>query len=75
MNRILEEELEHIPKVYDDLPQSLLRCLYNATRRQNMKFGETKEEAIVRSIEAMKKVNPSWEPTYDKAFFGSVSLS
>jgi hypothetical protein len=69
MNRLLKDELEHIPREYGNLPQNLLRATYNSSRRYGLKLGETKEKALARSIEGLKKDYPSWKPSYDKAYF------
>lgn len=69
MNRLLREELSHIPRVYGDLYQSLLRSAYNAYRRHGLKFGWSKEQALAKSIEVMTRERPGWKPTYDVTFF------
>jgi hypothetical protein len=69
MNRVLKEELDHIPREYGNLPQNMLRAVYNSTRRYGLKLGEGKEKALARSIEALKKDYPAWRPSYDREYF------
>lgn len=69
MNRLVEEELEHIPREYGNLPQNMLRAVYNSTRKYGLKLGEKKEKALTRSIEALKKDYPAWQPSYDRDYF------
>ena len=69
MIRFLKEELEHIPREYGNLPQNLLRFVYNSSRRYGLKLGETKEKALTRSIEGLKKDYPAWQPLYDSEYF------
>ena len=68
-NRLVKDELEHIPRQYGNLPQNLLRAAYNSTRRYGLKVGEAKEKALARSIEGLKKDYPAWQPTYDREYF------
>ena len=69
MNRLVKDELEHIPREYGNLPQNMLRAVYNVTRRYGLKLGEKKEKALARSIEALKKDYPGWRPSYDREYF------
>lgn len=69
MNRLVKDELEHIPREYGNLPQNLLRAVYNSSRRYGLKLGETKEKALVRSIDGLKKDYPAWQPSYDREYF------
>jgi len=71
-NRLLKEELEHIPREYGNLPQNMLRAVYNSSRRYGLKLGESKEKALLRSIEALKKDYPAWQPSYDRDYFRLV---
>lgn len=43
--------------------------VYNSTRRYGLKLGETKEKALARSIEGLKKDYPTWRPSYDRDYF------
>jgi hypothetical protein len=71
MTRIVNQELEHIPRtgrhVFD--AQARLRMLFNGLRREDLKLGKTKEETLVRCIQSVKKDYPTWEPAFDRAFF------
>ena len=69
MNRLVKDELEHIPREYGNSPQNLLRSAYNSTRRYGLDLGETKEKALARSIEGLKKDHPMWQPVYDREYF------
>jgi len=69
MTRLVNDELTHIPEVYDDVIQAGLRSSYNASRRHGLKIGKTKEETLSLCIEWLKKDNPNWKPTYDTSFF------
>jgi hypothetical protein len=69
MNQLVMDELDHIPREYGNLPQNLLRAVYNSTRRYGLKLGETKEKALARSIESLKKDYPAWKPAYDREYF------
>ena len=69
MTRVVNDELTHIPKIYDDIIQAGLRSSYNASRRHGLTIGKTKEETLSLCIERIKKDNPSWQPTYDTSFF------
>lgn len=68
-DRLLKEELEHVPREYWNLPQNMLRAVYNSSRRYGLKLGEKKEKALARSIEALKKDFPAWRPSYDSEYF------
>lgn len=70
MISLVNEELLHIPKVYNSIEQAQLRSTYNAMRRHNITLGKTKEETILSCIESIRKDNkPDWQPQYDKNFF------
>ncbi|MHB8546554.1 MAG: hypothetical protein ACYDAJ_07305 [Nitrosotalea sp.] len=69
MIKLIDDELMHIPKVYDSITQAQLRSTYNMSRRHDLTVGKTKEETLASCIESLKKDNPSWEPSYDKNFF------
>ena len=69
MDRLVKDELEHIPREHGNLPQNLLRAAYNSTRRYGLKLGEAKEKALARSIEGLKKDYPLWQPSYDRGYF------
>lgn len=69
MERMIQDELIHIPSVKDNLPQNLLRETYHNTRLTNLKIRGTKEQALKSCIESLKQQHPDWEPVYDKEFF------
>jgi len=69
MTRIVNEELEHIPTEYGNMPQKILRMCYNMARRRFLSIGREKEDALLHCIETIRKDYPSWTPKYDSMFF------
>lgn len=69
MTKLVNDELLHIPKVYNSIEQSHLRSIYNAMRRHNLTLSKTKEETLLSCIESVRKDKPSWQPLYDRNFF------
>lgn len=69
LEKMIQEELTHIPYIKNNLPQNLLRETYRNTRLANIKYLGTKEQALKSCIESLKKDHPDWEPVYDKEFF------
>jgi hypothetical protein len=71
MTKIVNEELEHIPRtgrrIYD--AQAKFRMFYNSARRHDLKAGKTKEETLARCIGLVKKDHPDWQPADDRDFF------
>ncbi len=68
MTNIVKEELKHIPRG-DGIMHGWLQNYYNRWRRQDLTKGKTKEETLLRCIEAIRKENPSWNPEIDPTFF------
>ncbi len=71
MTRVVNDELEHLPRIKDWDAQAELRLVYNALRRQDLKLGRNKEYTLARCIEHVRKENPSWTPSYDQNYFRS----
>jgi len=69
MEKMIEDELVHIPYINGNLPQNLLRSTYHSTRLHGLTNGSTKEEAVSSCIESLKKQYSTWQPIYDKSFF------
>lgn len=69
MTRIVNDELEHLPRTKDWDAQAELRLVYNALRRQDLKLGRSRENTLARCIEQLRKENPSWTPSYDRNYF------
>jgi hypothetical protein len=71
MNKIVSEELEHIPK--KDLQQNILRSQYQMTRMHYLGKKAEKElsalEIITKCILDLKKEFPDYKFTYDETFF------
>ena len=69
MTEIVNVELEHIPK--GDLPQKLLRYLYNMVRRNHLAATKpiSKEDTLSSCIRRVKVKHPDFQPEYDKTFF------
>lgn len=71
MTQLVNEDLKHIPRVarhiYDS--QAQLRMTYNGLRRHDLKLGKTKEETLLRSIESIRRQNPTWHPIFDRDYF------
>lgn len=74
MTRIVNEELEHIPTEYGNVPQKILRMFYNMARRRFLSIGGEKEDALLHCIEMIKKDYPLWTPKYDPMFFRVQSV-
>jgi len=68
MTQIVNEELKHIPRGYD-VPQGVLRYLYNMVRRRDLKRGKIKQETLSYCVDLIKKDHPTWKPEYDNNFF------
>ncbi len=69
MNKILESELEHIPRGSRGSTQNQLRFYYSAYRRKGMVRSEQRGEALKEAISRLKEENPSFRPAYDESFF------
>ena len=69
MTEIVNVELEHIPT--GDLPQKLLRFVYNMVRRNDLSVSENtpREETLLESINRVKEKHSNFQPKYDKNFF------
>lgn len=73
MTKVVNEELEHIPRTGNYDAQAELRMFYNAARRHDLKLDKTKEETLARCIELVKKDHSDWQPTFDRNFFKLAS--
>ncbi len=65
-------ELEHIPRGLRGSSQNELRMIYWMMRQHSLgRRGnkESKEETLLKSIEAVKKYNSDFEPKFDEYFF------
>jgi hypothetical protein len=73
MRRQVLEELEHIPDWPE--PQRDLRAIYWALRMRSLgrkaKSRTTASKVLLESIEHLKKYHTSYEPVYDRGYFGS----
>jgi len=69
MTEIVNAELKHIPT--GDLPQKLLRFVYNMIRRKDLSISENtpREETLLASIKRVKERHPNFQVEYDKNFF------
>lgn len=73
MNTIVNEELGHIPKgPITASPQRMLRAAYNMRRRHDLGKNPyaLAKESLLSAIEAVKKDNPDFVPSFDRDFFG-----
>jgi len=68
MTEIVNAELKHIPSDVD-VPQKVLRYLYNMARRRDLTKEKTKEETLLYCIDVVKKNHPAWTPKYDQSYF------
>lgn len=73
MQKIVDAELERIPRGPAGSPQNLFRQaytsqrLYSLGRNANLKL--TKEEVLKLVIDEKRKTNPKFKPSYDRDFF------
>ena len=68
MTDIVNEDLKHIPSDID-IPQKVLRYLYNMTIRHDLTKEKPKEETLRYCIDVIKKKHPAWIPKYNKSYF------
>jgi len=68
MTAIVKEELKHIPRG-DGPRHGWLRTYYNRWRRQDLTKGKTREETMLRCIDAIRKEDPNWNPELDITYF------
>jgi hypothetical protein len=69
MTRIVNDELERLPRTSEWDAQAELRLVYNALRRQDLKLRRNREQTLARCIEHVKKEHPFWTPEYDRGYF------
>lgn len=71
MRELVNKELEHIPR--GNQSQNELRMFYQILRMHSLgkkaKNKATKEEILLKSIEAVKKYSPNFMPQYERKFF------
>jgi DNA-directed RNA polymerase subunit F len=60
-------DLIHIATGPDE--QTELRMIYNSRRRKDLVIGKSRKETIEYCIEVIKKINPNWQPEFDKTYF------
>lgn len=70
MTDIVNEDLKHIPSDVD-IPQKLLRYLYNMARRRDLAKKKTKEETLQYCINVIKKEHSAWMPKYNTDHFSN----
>ena len=73
MQRVVDEELEHIRKGARRSPQNELRMTYNMLRLRslgpNAEGIQTKEDVLREAIKSVKERHPSFTPQYDSDSF------
>lgn len=73
MQRVVDKELEHIPKGDRRSPQNELRMAYNMLRwhslGSNAEGIQTKEVVLRRAIKSVRGRLPSFTPQYDSDYF------
>ena len=73
MNVMVSEELSHIPRgSIVASPQRRLRLVYNMQRRHDLAENPytLARESLLNAIEAIRKNNPDFVPSFDRDFFG-----
>lgn len=70
LNRRLREELARIPR--GDYSQNVLRAIYNMQRRSDLARDPrtTSGASLSEAIRFIRKDEPSFEPSIDRAYFG-----
>jgi len=79
MNRILQDEIQHISPAKAKRWQPVFRMTYKMIRRQDLDGNPAtkRRESFLRCIENIKRTFPEFNPVdldYDTAFFGPVPL-
>ena len=73
MQRVVDEELEHIPKGDKRAPQNELRMIYNMLRWRslgpNAEGIQTKEDVLREAIKSVRGRHPRFTPQYDSDYF------
>ena len=70
MIRIINADLEHIPKIKNNVSQNLLRYYYNSMRRHNLATtNKSKEDTLKECVEIVKQNDPTFQPLYDRRYF------
>lgn len=71
MHRELMEDLARIPR--GDYDQNVLRAIYNMQRRSDLAHhpGRTRGASLDDAIRFVRKDSPSFEATFDRAYFSS----
>jgi len=73
MDKLIGEELDHIPRGLRGSPQNLIRLYYSGMRKTSLRRDATtkttKEDVLLQVINELKKNNPDFKPSYDPEFF------
>lgn len=74
IEKIVNEDLRHIPEGKQMDCQNTLRNVFSNYRRHGINSGESKEYALARSLKGLKETHPHCNPTYDKDYFDFVQV-
>jgi hypothetical protein len=74
MDKLILEELEHIPAGEQHSPQNLMRMLYGAQRRKQLARNPDGSpiKSLQKAFAATTKEYPYFAPTFDVSFFASL---
>jgi len=71
LNRIVGDELDHIPRGPKGSAQNEFRLVYNRRRRVDLGRDPStpRKESVQRAAQSVTAYNPGFEPEYDTQYF------
>lgn len=75
LDRLVSEELQHIPRIDEGSDQNALRMMYNMIRRRELgrRPAAPRAESLGLAVRAVQQSDPVFSPKYDAYYFGTLT--